>query len=471
MSLRSARSEALATARKNASSVDVREESFVDFTYEDGILGWDKGSIRDEDVVAVINTLGSIAEHTIFSLEQGDPNSKDGDKGYPFKLRATNAVILPQDFLDAFTFKGPPPYLQTGRTRDLFILVSTLSGTGLAVAFFDEVLRPLLRALGFEDSRYTVIKTTTADSVKELAQFNLMDNANKGKEQTVIILSGDGGIVDTINALGEKEKSSKYVKPTFLQLPLGTGNALFHSMHKVSPVSSIYVQGLRTLLHGTPKPLPTFRASFSPGARLLTNEGQIATPLPSNVIFGAVVASHGLHSTLVADSDTVEYRKHGDKRFGMAAKDLMFPPDGGLPHKYQTEVTLIRNGQQHQLERHEHGYVLATLVSNLEKTFTISPESQPLERSLRVVHFGPLSGKDLAAVMEDAYQGGKHVERQEVGYEKVEGIKILFKEQGGDWRWRRACIDGSIVGVEEGGWMDVRLVPEGEEAICVVADA
>ncbi|PBP18014.1 glycogen synthase kinase mutation revertant [Diplocarpon rosae] len=487
MSLRSARSEALATARNNASSVNVGGESPVDYTYEGGILSWDKGCIRNEDVVAVINTLGGIAEHTIFSLEQEDPNSKDGDKGYPFKLQATNAVTLPQDFLDAFTFKGLPQHLQTGRARDLFILVSTLSGTGLAVAFFDEVLRPLLRALGFEDSRYTVIKTTTADSVRELAQFNLIDNANEGKEQTVIVLSGDGGIADTINALGEKQKSrygwisllarkdinesSKYVKPTFLQLPLGTGNALFHSLHKASPISSIYVQGLRTLLHGTPKPLPTFRASFSPGARLLTNEGQIATPLPNNVIFGAVVASHGLHSTLVADSDTVEYRKHGDKRFGMAAKDLMFPPDGGLPHKYQTEVTLIRNGQQHQLERNEHGYVLATLVSNLEKTFTISPESQPFECSLRVIYFGPLSGKDLAAVMEDAYQGGKHVERREVGYEKVEGIKILFKEQGQDWRWRRACIDGSIVGVEEGGWMDVRLVPEGEEAICVVADA
>ncbi|KAK6580766.1 hypothetical protein PZA11_007002 [Diplocarpon coronariae] len=470
ISLRSAGSEALATTRNNASSSKLGEDSLADFTYKGGVLGWDKGNIRNEDVIAVINTLGGIAEHTIFSLETGDLNSNDGDKKYPFALRATNAAILPQDFLDTFTFRGLPPFLQTGPARDLFILVSTLSGTGLAVPFFEEILRPLLRALGVEDSRYTVIKTRTADSVKELAQLNLIDNANEGKEQTVIILSGDGGIADTINALGERKKSSKYVKPTFLQLPLGTGNALFHSLHKASPISSIYIQGLRTLLHGTPKPLPTFRASFSPGARLLMNEGQIAIPLPNNVIFGAVVASHGLHSTLVADSDTAEYRKHGDKRFGMAAKDLMFPPEGGLPHKYQTEVTLIRNGQQHVLERKEHGYVLATLVSNLERTFTISPESKPFERSLRVVHFGALSGEELGAVMGDAYQGGKHVERHEVGYEQVEGIKIVFKEKCRDWRWRRACIDGSIVGVEDEGWMDVRLVPEGEEAICVVAD-
>lgn len=264
--------------------------------------------------------------------------------------------------------------------------------------------------------------------------------------------------------------ASRYVKPIFIQLPLGTGNALFHSLHRYSPLSSIYAQALRTLLHGTPRPLPIFRASFSPGARLLTDEGRTATPLPSNVLLGAVVASHGLHSTLVADSDTVEYRKHGSQRFGMVAKDLMFPPDGTPPHAYKTSVTLIGNGKEEMLDRKEHGYVLATLVSNLEKTFTISPASKPFEKVLRVVHFGPLGGETVAEIMGAAYQGGKHVERGDVGYEAVEGVRVEFHEEEKDSKWRRCCIDGGIVAVEEGGWMDVRLVPKGEEIIDIVAD-
>jgi hypothetical protein len=152
------------------------------------------------------------------------------------------------------------------------------------------------------------------------------------------------------------------VKPILSQLPLGTGNALFHSLQKPASIPSIYIQGLRTLLHGIPKPLPIFQAKFSPGARLLTDEGQIASPLTNGTLYGAVVASYGLYATLVADSDTIEYRKHRDKRFRLVAKDLLFPEDGKA-HIYKAEVVLDRK----RLFRKEHGYVLASLVSNWKR--------------------------------------------------------------------------------------------------------
>ncbi|KAK0111592.1 hypothetical protein ONS95_001940 [Cadophora gregata] len=465
--------EALAITSNDAACADPEDEAPSDFTYSDGILKWDSSEIRDDDVIIVINTLGGTAEYTIFSLEAEKEEEKgegevEGQTKRPFKLRTTNAMILPQEFLNKFQFQGLPPYLQSA--KDVYVLISTLSGTGLAVAFFDDILHPLLRAVGFEDSRYTVLKTKNADSVKEFTQFNLVDRASDGKEQVVIMLSGDGGIVDTINTLlQEKGRPSSYTKPTFVQLPLGTGNALFHSLHKPSTLPSIYIQGLRTLLHGSPKALPIFKATFSPGARLLTNEGQTATSLPDNAVYGAVVASHGLHSTLVADSDTTEYRKHGDKRFGLVANDLLYPKDGA-PHKYKTDVTFFKGSKEELLERQEHGYVLATLVSNLERLFTISPESKPFEAALRVVHFGTLSGDEAMEVMKAAYDNGRHVQNQAVGYDKVDGIKILFREEGEDWKWRRCCIDGSIVGVEDGGWMEVRVLGEGQEAINVVAD-
>jgi diacylglycerol kinase family enzyme len=253
-------------------------------------------------------------------------------------------------------------------------------------------------------------------------------------------------------------------------LPLGTGNALFHSLHRPSDLPSIYIQGLRTLLHGIPKPLPTFKVQFSPGARLLSNEGRTATPLVNNTLYGAVVASYGLHATLVADSDTTEYRKHGAKRFGLVANDLLFPPEGASPHAYEADVTLFKEGEEVVVDAKEHGYVLASLVSNLEKAFTISPESKPLDGQLRVVHFGAINGEQTMNVMKEAYNNGNHVSLDAVSYESVSGLRIQFREQGESSKWRRCCIDGLIVSVEEGGWMEVRKVESGKEAVNVVVD-
>lgn len=67
-----------------------------------------------------------------------------------------------------------------------------------------------------------------------------------------------------------------------------------------------------------------------------------------------------------------------------------------------------------------------------------------------------------------AYQGGKHVHEEAVGYQEVTAMRVEFLEKDDEGeqlrgRWRRVCIDGLIVRVEEGGWMEVSLVPGGEE--------
>ena len=74
-------------------------------------------------------------------------------------------------------------------------------------------------------------------------------------------------------------------------------------------------------------------------------------------------------------------------------------------------------------------------------------------------------------IMKAAYNNGAHVEMEKVGYETVEGLRINFLEEGEDWKWRRCCVDGLIIGVEERGWMEVRRVDGGSEAVEVVVDA
>jgi len=177
----------------------------VHLSYSNGILAWGSSKLRDEDIITVTNVGGGLG-HTIFSMV---PDAK------PFELRTTNATLLPEAFLDRYLLKHLPAYLQT---EHIHILISTLSGTGLSPAFFDEVLHPLLRAVGLADLRYSVIRTNSAESVKEFARSTLLVAANRGEKQTALMLSGDGGMVDTINGLLENGDRSRYVSLGYSRL-------------------------------------------------------------------------------------------------------------------------------------------------------------------------------------------------------------------------------------------------------------
>ncbi|KAH8587606.1 ATP-NAD kinase-like domain-containing protein [Bisporella sp. PMI_857] len=368
--------------------------------------------------------------------------------------KVTNFILLLDPHISSLMARTT-----NSRRPTLYILISTLSGTQLAAEFCSSILRPVLQAIGLGQGSYTLVQTSSADSVKEFARDVLYTNATEGHAQTVIMLSGDGGTVDILNQLyttNGQSRGSSYVMPLLCLFPLGTGNGLYHSIQRPHTLPSIYVQALRTFLHGEPVPLPAYRATFSPGSRLLSNQGQTQTKLVEDTLYGAVVISYGFHATLVAESDTAEYRKYGDKRFGMAAKALLLPDNGkSPPHAYRADVLVVSdNGRKTTVgETQRHGYVLASLVSNLEREFTISPKSSKrLDGKLRLVHFGDLDATGVNLIMTAAYQDGNHIHLPEVF----------------NWGWRRCCIDGLIVGVEENGWMKVNTVKSGEEAVQVL---
>ena len=416
--------------------------------------------IRYENVVLIrpdVDRGGSF----LVSCVQQDGTALDA----PYKLSTFSASEVPES-LKTLVVDQCPAHLRSSPNHRVDVVVSTKSGTRLALACWEDVVKPLLEAVqglgdGDGDGKqrgYEVVVTQNARSVRDFARATY----EAADDVTIVLLSGDGGIVDLLN---ESESGKQLRPPSVALLPLGTGNALFHSLHKPryskgTPTAPL-VHGLRTLFGGSPNPLPIFRASFSPGATLVhvpdhLDGEELPHRRPEHVdhLFGAIVASHGFHASIVWESDTPAYRAHGARRFGMVAEQLLREN-----HAYKATVSTSRPQEDavlRPLDGSEFSYVLATMVSNLEKEFTISPASLPLDGKLRLVHFrhlGPDGGAKTMEIMRAAYNQGAHVQVDEVSYDEIEEVKVEIHEDDG--RWRKVCVDGTIVEVEKGGWMHV----------------
>ncbi|MCJ1469543.1 hypothetical protein MMC07_008176 [Pseudocyphellaria aurata] len=457
-----------------------REEASFEYRIEGdtGVLsiqsGASKGIIRSEDVVAAKED-ESPGTHRIMAVLNSEDSASSTSKPRA-KVESLQMTNLPQSFVKDHSRTRLPAHFHIPRYHDetpnVHIVISTHSGIGEARLFYEDVLKKVLDFLDYDGGSYSLHVTESEKSITNLSRTIFLPRANEGVAQTIILLSGDGGIVDIVNVLLSSPRSEFYVKPVIALLVLGTGNALASS----TGLNRGSTKGLRTLFKGKPHSLPTFTATFSPGSECLVDEGRGTEPLPMSekglgVIHGAVVCSWALHASLVADSDTAEYRKYGSGRFQMAAKELLVPSDGSGPHVYQGKITIFRKDDRGcedsvELDRRDHMYVLASLVSNLEETFKISPQSQPFDGQLRLVHFGAITSTEVMRIMGLAAQGGLHVRDDSVGYDDIDGMRIDFEEADG--RWRKVCVDGKIIRVKESGWVEVRPGPW--DVLDIIAD-
>lgn len=410
--------------------------------------------------------------HTIIAVSSpSSQNDSSLNQSLP-ALQTISVTNLPAPFLTTYTIQSqieiqPPRLPHREQLPTTHIVLSTASGTGLAISFHTTLLAPLLSLLNLRQHKdYLMHPTTSAQTITQLTQNLFLPTANTGLAQRIILLSGDGGVTNIVNALMQGKRSDKYRAPLLVLLPAGTGNALAHS----TGLSWDGTEGLSAMARGFGKAIPLLRVEFSMGAKTVLpgGEGEVEiegrTVAGRPLVFGAVVASWGLHASLVADSDSEEYRRFGVERFRRAAEENLFPADGSEPHAYRAKVSFKMSGDAREegwveVGREAHSYVLATLVSNLERDFVISPDSKPLDGRLKVVHFGYLLGEEVMRIMDLAYQGGKHVQDGIVGYEDVEGVRIDFAGTEKDGRWRRICVDGTIFRVEEDGWVEITKEP------------
>lgn len=487
---------------------------------------WAVGDLCRDDSKEV-DVQGNAYELKNFEIEY---DQEDGIPLWPISLRQLpDHLLLPS----------------TDGQANVHVIISTLSGTQRAASFFEQALRPLLDQL--VTTSYEVHRTESPDTISQFTRHVILPRSKQGTKQLIILLSGDGGMVDVANALrseGMTADGAAVAKPIVALIPMGTGNALFNSSCRrrpalasasagerdgAQPASISYPDntlGLRTLILGSPQPLPTFSATFSPGSAAVFSSSSSThkpfeppAPSTSSVLHGCVLLSWCLHASLVSLSDTLQHRQKGTARFAAAAQSLLYPGDGSPTHLYRGVVSTLHFSPDHNKNgggggddddsnnnnngrraevwrpiresdgtvRKLHTYILATMVSNLEDRFTISPASEPLDRRLRLVSIGAVGAEELVRLLGLAYQGGKHVEDALVRYEEVEGLRIEFDEEDVDdecaaddaddegqrnWnskgKWRRVCVDGSIVECPKGGWVEVRKNPRASEVVDLV---
>lgn len=403
------------------------------------------------------------------------------------RLEQITIPNAPRALIESCQYEGHLPEHLNGDPSEpnITVIVSRTSGGGTAERYFNSVMAPFLDLMSVHAS---IVHTTSATSISE----TIGDLAARVREQMVILLSGDTGIFDALNA---PSGGGSLANITLAVFPLGTGNALASSLHTSRGVSP-----LAALLFGKPHSLPTFRARFSPGSRLAAT----GAPVPEEGVTGAVVVSWGFHASLVADSENLRGEGVGIERFKIAADEnlqdphtyrgnLSILPPGNTEEWRTVRQRPVRNGTDFQMGdsplqdspgfyangdkaastpssvasastggsaiSQGHFYALATMCSNLEEAFRISPGSIIGERLIRVVHFQPMERADVEYLMGGAYQGGTHVDDERVGYEVARGVRIEVDEE--EEKWRRVCVDGATVVLPRDGW--VECIVAGEE--------
>lgn len=335
----------------------------------------------------------------------------------PALLSPTSAEFLKQ------------PYPQ--HLRYITIINSTSAGTKQSTEIFFSIIVPLLKRFGIA---HVYVATSSAQTIPNHAK-------SFTNSSTVLLLAGDTSISEFVNSLVDQPQERKTRKPNsspkddplhlnVICIPTGSGNAISHSIGHDSIAKAI-----SRIFLGELQPLANFKVEFPLGSSPVTANTELPktlpqcpTQIPPYHVFAVI--SWALHASLVADSDSAEFRKFGVTRFQMAAADNLKRPQnykGAIALENSNEIQSLRvNGepgdknQPISLIDGSHSYVLFTLISQLEKGYVISPHCvAPTSKALYLIDLPYLPSDQLHYVINLPYKAGKHIEDSRVRYVRI----------------------------------------------------
>lgn len=336
-----------------------------------------------------------------------------------------------------------PPHL-----KNLVVLDSTMSGSQRSSDIYFSVVKPLLDAFGIA---HIYVSTAGPDTISQHA-------SSFSSSTTVILLAGDTSVHEFVNSLSPMVDNHRL---TLCIVPTGSGNALSNSIGHDGVAHAI-----SRIFLGQAQPLCVVPVKFPQDSYLIRAQPTKVTELQS-----LMVISWGFHSSLVADSDSPEYRKYGTDRFRMVAKDLLEKNNEiyhGELELYNSDTnspsTLKSPALQSLSTTHvsgPHSYVLFTSVTRLEKSFLISPRCHPPSSGdVYLLRIGAVQSSEIMDIMNQAYNNGAHIASDKVMYTKLTSSHLQpttvnndllasVKIQDENPAHRRWCVDGEIVMVPQ----------------------
>lgn len=328
--------------------------------------------------------------------------------------------------------------------NDIYVIESVTAGNSHpSSSFYQSTLKKVFAQFGILHSYF---QTKTVDSIPDFAKsFNGNHTIPaSNKRYLFIFLSGDTSIFEFINSFYfQYEDTNKIPHVTILPFPHGTGNALCHSLKIHNNLI-----GIKKLFQFNEVHLPLYQ--FQSPNEIESINSSLSNFTNNDSILFMVVASWGLHSALVYESDKSEMRsKYGSERFRVAATKILETNPIFKGELINNSTYILFDKAKNTWEpsslsiKQNLSYFLLAAVSNLEKTFEISPHSIVERNELHVVAIPYTSSTTIMSLMDVAYNNGSHIKSNLVYYEPVTSSFTLKIDDAMDPSLSIICLDGS----------------------------
>lgn len=324
---------------------------------------------------------------------------------------------------------------------EIYIIDSVKSGKPKKNCFYEEVLKHIFTFIGLHNQTY--LQTSSAESIGTFASLMKQKSSDSSK-LLLLFLSGDTVIFEFINYFYYIYPSTESPPPTYiLPFPHGTGNALANSIKLYTDLSSV-----QALLQFQPVHLPIYQLKTQ-NTFTSVNKSLSSLIFNPSILF-LLVASWGLHSNLVYESDKPKMRtKYGAERFKIAAQSVLaenriFKGCIQIDESHYATFNSKYNKWEFTAQQtyQNLSYCLLTSVSDLEKNFKISPDSKTSQDLLHLIAIPYVDSEKVMKLMYDAYNHGAHIKDSLVLYKPLKSLSLNIQSSDFD-NFNIICLDGS----------------------------
>lgn len=349
-------------------------------------------------------------------------------------------------FVAQFQDEALPHRDQLPKTKVIVVLNPT-SGLQLAANYWKTVVQPMLTMGGFSESNITKVITESDGKTRALVKTIVQDLTD---DTIIISMGGDGTLHEIVNGL--LDASPRHVRLGVI--PVGSGNAfaLGLNLETVEQATLRIIQGV--------KEEPFYMMDVKLGQCHDTTHWQenINYDESKQAVRLLVVMSWGFHAQIVSKSRYLRYFM-GNKRFSLVAMFLLkflqqYPGELVLKNaqKYNAELERFIDMDQDVVLNDDFTYFIASKQQSLEKGFKIAPFASPLKKEVDIVVLRRVDAETLTTASMGAFQGGIHVNSEQVEYYKTTDLLLRVKHKA------ELCLDGEIHDLPANGVVHLKVI-------------